>query len=73
MQENFKLDKWDVDGRYKKIARALVAQCAGENLNVEEAGFVLGIASGEINRQGRCVLVTSEDTAHCSCKDAHTL
>lgn len=65
------LSKWDLDGRYKKIANTLVKQCAGENLTVEEAEFVLKKAIGEINRQGRCSLVGAADKIQSNRTDGH--
>lgn len=53
--------RWDKDGRYKRIARAFVKQCAGESLTVEEAKFVFEIAKGEISEQGNHAVVSPED------------
>lgn len=63
--------RWDTDGRYKKIAHTLVGQCADENLTVDEAAWVLGLAQGEVRRQGNRALVTLEDSFPSYCTDDH--
>lgn len=65
-------DRWDKDGRYKKIALALVGQCEDEKLTVEEARFVLEIAMGKVSCQGNYVQVKSAPDLPAYCTDSHT-
>jgi hypothetical protein len=67
------MDKWDVNGRHKKIVLALVKQCEDEDLTVEEAKYVLECAIGEISRQGNSAKVNSERTIQKYQEDAHKL
>lgn len=67
------IDKWDVDGRYKKIVLALVKQCEDEGLTVEEANYVLKCTIEEINRQGNSAKVNFECTIQKYQEDTHKL
>lgn len=64
------IDKWDTDGRYKKLVLALVKQCEDEGLTVEEAKYALTLTIGEINRQGNFAKVKSECTIQKYKEDA---
>lgn len=64
--------KWDKDGRYEKIAHALVRRCADENLNVEETTFVLQRAVEKVSRQGNYAQVKHEPVLPAYCTDSHT-
>ena len=64
--------RWDKDGRYKKIALALVGQCEDEQLNVEETTFVFRLALAEVSRQGNYAQVKRAPILPTYCTDSHT-